>query len=160
MTRKRIDLTGQRFGRLVAIKDAGYTKNRSRVWECKCDCGNTAFVKAGHLKNGNVKSCGCLLAESYRKNLKKAHKWNQIHDFKEHTSLVSLTQGPHKSNISGVTGVQWDKSRKKWVATLWLKGVRVLYSRFAKKEDAIRARREAEEKYFKPILEKYHRDKE
>lgn len=64
------------------------------------------------------------------------------------------------ANKSGVKGVQWDKSRKKWVAMLWLKGVRVLYSRFAKKEDAIRARREAEEKYFKPILEKYHRDKE
>ncbi|EKP96035.1 hypothetical protein LCA211_2890 [Lacticaseibacillus casei 21/1] len=43
---------------------------------------------------------------------------------------------------------------------LWLKGVRVLYSRFDKKEDAIRARRDAEEKYFNPILEKYHRDKE
>lgn len=32
--------------------------------------------------------------------------------------------------------------------------------RFDKKEDAIKARREAEEKYFKPILEKYHRNKE
>lgn len=156
----RIDLTGQRFGRLVAIKDAGYTKNHSRVWECKCDCGNTAFVKAESLKYGEIKSCGCLRSDISHENLKKAYKWSQVYDCKEHTRLSALSQKIHSNNKSGVKGVQWDKSRKKWIAMLWLKGVRVLYSRFDKKEDAIRARREAEEKYFNPILEKYHRDKE
>lgn len=156
----RIDLTGQRFGRLVAIKDAGYTKNRSRVWECKCDCGNTAFVQAGNLKNGHTKSCGCLQASPPHENLRKAHKWSRIHDLKEHTKLSALSQSISSNNKSGVKGVFYDKKRKRWGATLRIKGVIVLHSRFAKKEDAIRARREAEEKYFKPILEKYHRDKE
>ncbi|MBB1163669.1 hypothetical protein FOS38_01675 [Lactobacillus rhamnosus] len=64
------------------------------------------------------------------------------------------------ANKSGVKGVYWKGPRQLWIARLYFKGVLVLDSGFAKKEDAIKARREAEEKYFKPILEKYHRDKE
>ena len=107
----RIDLTGQRFGRLVAIKDAGYTKNHSRVWECKCDCGNTAFVKAESLKYGEIKSCGCLRSDISHENLKKAYKWSQAYDCKEHTRLSALSQKIHSNNKSGVKGVQWDKSK-------------------------------------------------
>lgn len=55
------DLTGQRFGKLIAIRP---TEKRAYggniVWECKCDCGNTCYVSAHDLKHGNVKSCGCL----------------------------------------------------------------------------------------------------
>lgn len=49
---KREDLTGQRFGKLTAIKYIGNSK-----WECHCDCGNTVFVKADNLKSENSKSC-------------------------------------------------------------------------------------------------------
>ena len=34
---KFINLTGQRFGRLTAVKRVG-TKNGSPLWECICDC--------------------------------------------------------------------------------------------------------------------------
>jgi len=56
----RIDLTGRRFGRLVAIRDAGADKSRNRTWLCLCDCGNEKVVSSALLKNGNVQSCGCL----------------------------------------------------------------------------------------------------
>lgn len=52
------DLTGQRFGRLVAKK---YLKNSN--WLCICDCGNEIITKADYLKSGNTKSCGCLSEE-------------------------------------------------------------------------------------------------
>lgn len=53
-----IDLTGQRFGRLTAIKRAG--KYRTVVlWECKCDCGTKTIQPSSALRNGKVKSCGC-----------------------------------------------------------------------------------------------------
>lgn len=156
----RIDLTGQRFGRLVAIKDAGYVDHGHRVWECKCDCGNTVFVRAGSLKSGYTKYCGCLQASISRENLEKAHKWSRTHDLKEHTKLSALNDKISSANKSGVKGVYWKGPRQLWIARLYFKGVLVLDSGFAKKEDAIKARRDAEEKYFKPILEKYHRDKE
>jgi hypothetical protein len=53
-------MEGTRFGRLVVVglhsKDANYNKR----WECVCDCGNSHVVLAMKLKDGSVKSCGCL----------------------------------------------------------------------------------------------------
>lgn len=56
------DITGQRFGRLVALRPVG--KKRSFVvWLCACDCGNQTTVPSGLLLSKGTKSCGCLLAE-------------------------------------------------------------------------------------------------
>lgn len=49
------DITGQKFGRLTAIKYLGKSK-----WRCKCDCGSLTETYSGHLMNGHTKSCGCL----------------------------------------------------------------------------------------------------
>lgn len=49
----RIDHTGQRFGRLIAIQHIGDR------YLCKCDCGNQVMVKTYNLMNGTTKSCGC-----------------------------------------------------------------------------------------------------
>ena len=62
-----IDLTGQRFGRLVVLERAEniiYSDGHTRVqWLCQCDCGNQVIVRASHLTYGNIKSCGCLRTE-------------------------------------------------------------------------------------------------
>ena len=39
------DITGQRFGRLVAVRRTGEMRQRSSVWECRCDCGEQPGVK-------------------------------------------------------------------------------------------------------------------
>lgn len=57
---KKIDLTGQRFGKLTVIKESAERKNGRVCWECQCDCGNVVVVKGLSLKNGDTKSCGCL----------------------------------------------------------------------------------------------------
>lgn len=56
---KAIDITGQRFGKLVAIKKAP-NRNGKTYWLCKCDCGNEKEVQTSHLRCGKIKSCGCL----------------------------------------------------------------------------------------------------
>lgn len=56
------DLTGKRFGKLVAIKSTGNKRRRYIEWECLCDCGNTAYVASGDLNLGSVTSCGCKKA--------------------------------------------------------------------------------------------------
>lgn len=55
---KLIDLTGQRFGRLLVIKKCG-RKGRSVAWLCRCDCGSEKIMKGCALLRG-VQSCGCL----------------------------------------------------------------------------------------------------
>lgn len=60
------DLTGQRFGKLVAIcRDENKYRNGKPVtmWKCICDCGNEISVEANSLKTGNTRSCGCLSKE-------------------------------------------------------------------------------------------------
>lgn len=60
-TTSAVDLTGQRFGKLVAIKPTEKRSGSFIVWECKCDCGNIAYVSVGNLrKEGGTKSCGCI----------------------------------------------------------------------------------------------------
>lgn len=58
---RAIDLTGQRFGRLVALYSKSF--NGRLKWFCQCDCGNQVWVNTGGLRNGGTKSCGCLHKE-------------------------------------------------------------------------------------------------
>lgn len=59
---KALDLTGQRFNRLVAVATVRTAEN-GKVWFCKCDCGNDVETTANRLTTGNTKSCGCLRSE-------------------------------------------------------------------------------------------------
>jgi hypothetical protein len=61
--KKYDDISGQRFGRLIAIKRVESNKKYQSRWLCKCDCGSEVVVYAYCLKNGNTKSCGCLKKE-------------------------------------------------------------------------------------------------
>lgn len=55
------DITGQRFGRLVAWEPSDmHDAYGSTIWRCRCDCGNTVLVPIGQLTSGMKKSCGCL----------------------------------------------------------------------------------------------------
>ena len=59
--RQSKDLTGLRFGRLVAIRIAYKTDKNLLVWECKCDCGNITYVSVDALRGQHpIRSCGCL----------------------------------------------------------------------------------------------------
>ena len=60
-----LDISGQRFGKLTAIKPVGKAKNGSVKWLCKCDCGNTSVVIGYKLREGNTQSCGCGQHEKF-----------------------------------------------------------------------------------------------
>ena len=58
------DLTGKKFDRLLVISSTDRRgADGSVVWECRCDCGNTAFVTSTNLKSNNSRSCGCYAME-------------------------------------------------------------------------------------------------
>lgn len=61
--RKKLNLVGQRFGRLLVLEKAGRSKCRKILWKCKCVCGIEKIIFGAHLRNGNTKSCGCLNRE-------------------------------------------------------------------------------------------------
>lgn len=77
MTKKR-DLTGQRFGRLLVIKEAPREIGQKSIhWICKCDCGNEC-VKTSQSLFGGTKSCGCIVKEIHERAVAK----------REHTKAV------------------------------------------------------------------------
>jgi len=54
--------TGNRYGRLVVLYEASYRNKRGEVqWVCMCDCGKEKTISGASLRNGNTRSCGCLL---------------------------------------------------------------------------------------------------
>lgn len=53
------DLTGKRFGQLVARHQDGKDAQGRIFWSCLCDCGNVKRVRTAHLNRGAVQSCGC-----------------------------------------------------------------------------------------------------
>lgn len=52
--------SGKRFGMLLTITSSIDSNTGKRVWECKCDCGKTIFVKEDYLRKGIKTSCGCV----------------------------------------------------------------------------------------------------
>ena len=57
--KRLIDLTGQRFGKLVVVEYAGRNERRESLWRCVCDCGNESIVRGDVLRRGTTESCGC-----------------------------------------------------------------------------------------------------
>ena len=56
--KRLVDLTGQRFGRLIVLSRESGSK-----WKCLCDCGNEIIASGSNLKSGNTTSCGCYAKE-------------------------------------------------------------------------------------------------
>lgn len=159
--KKPVDITKKKFGKLVALKP---TNNRDKdngsiIWECKCDCGNISYVAEYRLKKGAVRSCGCLGKENSKKNMKKATGKHLEEHIVEGTNIPAISRKePKSNNTSGVTGVLWDKSRNTWRATITFKGKVYYLGRYKNKEDAIKVRKEAEEKIFGEFLEWYKKN--
>ncbi len=59
MGRKLIDITGRRFGRLVALS----RDSSANMWSCVCDCGKRIAAASGNLRKLRTQSCGCLASE-------------------------------------------------------------------------------------------------
>lgn len=71
---KKLDLTGQKFNRLMAIRDTGEKQNDGKcIWLFKCDCGNEVKIAASRVKRGVIKSCGCLANEISSKRMIDMH---------------------------------------------------------------------------------------
>ena len=57
---KKLNLIGERFGKLIVIKESEVRQYGLVTWECQCDCGNITLATTKNLRNGIKQSCGCL----------------------------------------------------------------------------------------------------
>lgn len=143
------DLSGRKFGKLKVINRI--TKKGERViWKCECECGNFIELPTSYLTSGDTQSCGCLREKQAEINLRDKFKEKYVED----VFVPNLTRKVNKNNTSGVKGVSWDKNKKKWIASLAIKGKTIYLGRYDRLEDAAKARKAGEEKYFKPYVVK------
>lgn len=156
------DLTGKKFNRLTVLGLGERNSNGQIQWKCKCDCGNVVLTTTYYLKSGHTKSCGCLNREKSSKRLKNEKFIETKNNYRKKNFLVegtslSLINPKHlrKNNKTGVNGVYWDKKLKKYRARINVKGKNISLGCFKTLEEAKKARKLAEDKYYKPILDKY-----
>ena len=151
---KRLDIAGMTFNRLTAIKPAGRSnKKKNILWLFKCACGNEIVCSASSVKEGATKSCGCLKIDKAADGIEaKRSKILWV----EGTCINSIasTKIP-KNNKSGVMGVFWSKQGQKWIAQIAFKGKKYYLGRFSTIAEAEAARKDAEKKFFEPMIEKY-----
>ena len=133
-----VDITGQRFGRLVAqYPSKRYDKSGSVVWHCQCDCGNEVDVPYNTLVYANQKSCGCQ---------KKEHD-QKLKTFLTHIDGTSVDMIKSKKvfsdNTTGFRGVYLIKG--KYVAKIVFQKKAYYLGTYESIEQAAQARKEAEE---------------
>lgn len=146
----RRQLTGQSFGSL-SVLSFSHIQAEDSYWRCKCEACGEECIKSSHaLVSGNTKSCGCG-AEKNRKSI-GIRSNEQLFDG---TRVCLIHPSKKKSDM---VGVSWNQKRKRWCATLVVRGVKHAKS-FLTKDDAIAARREMEKEYFLPIIESYNKQK-
>lgn len=152
---KSVDYSNLTVNGITLLKKTDKKSGSSYLWKCRCHCGNIFYANAANVKAGKVKSCGCITRPPLSKEfLDKGFNAYSKKYLKEHTNLSAISPKMLSTNKSGVKGVYFDKSKQRWIAVLEFQKKRHVKS-FTKKEDAIRCRKEWEEKYFKPILDKY-----
>ncbi|MCD8225270.1 MAG: hypothetical protein LUC99_10585 [Clostridiales bacterium] len=150
--KKKLDLTGQRFGRLLVLGCLSEKKEKGTLWECRCDCGNICICQTDGLRRGATRSCGCFREEKRRENMKTA-----IH-FVDGTCVERIASGKLSSaNTSGHRGV-YRRKNGGWRATIGFKGKVYNLGSFQRIEDAVSARKEAEKKLYMPFLEEYKKN--
>ena len=67
-----IDLTGEKFGRLIVIRLSQQRGNGQAMWVCQCSCGVKVRVRGNSLRNNVTRSCGCFRKET-SSNLNRKH---------------------------------------------------------------------------------------
>ena len=106
-------LTGQKFGRLIAIEPIKKRSNGGGiVWRCLCDCGNECFKRAGDLRYGSVQSCGCLQRDAVREAVTK-HGMSRTKIYKIWQAMIQRCNNP-KSTAYKYYGGRGIKVCERW----------------------------------------------
>lgn len=98
---KSIDLTGQKFERLLVIDRSGNKSSSGGIkYNCRCDCGNKSEVEANRLRTFKTKSCGCLQKETATKH----GEWNS-------PTYISWKQMLYRSQVLNIKIIMVEELR-------------------------------------------------
>lgn len=87
---EKIEMTGKRFGRWLIVGEHGRDKQGKVVWSCRCDCGSESNVVGVNLRNGDSKSCGCLVREMQKKRAIERNTTHNCYGVPAHKSWAMM----------------------------------------------------------------------
>ena len=93
------DMTNQRFGRLLVIREVDNSNFKARfaMWECLCDCGNIIITQGSALRSGHTTSCGCYKNDLSKERATK-HGYSQDRLYQTWADMKTRCNNPnHKS---------------------------------------------------------------
>ncbi|GIW59477.1 MAG: hypothetical protein KatS3mg087_0543 [Patescibacteria group bacterium] len=100
--RLKKDLTGQRFGDLLAIKPIGRAKNRNILWKCLCTCGEFLNVTQSSLTRGQ-RSC-LLCAVSRRSEKVVTHGMSKTSTYKSWCGMIERCENVNNTRYQAYGG--------------------------------------------------------
>lgn len=146
------NLIGRHFGKLEVIGRSDKRGSRGArtvpLWECRCECGAICYKATDTLTRPELSMCNdCAGKYATAKMREKA-------GFVDGTQISRLTSTKLIStNTSGARGVYWNKTSGKWRARLRFKGKIYSFGSYENFEDAVKARKEAEEQIYGEFLD-------
>ena len=149
--KKSPDLSGRKFGKLTVL---GRSEKRvprglrsSLLWECRCECGNIVYRPTDVLNNADTSMCQ-ECANAYATTLARAGA-----GFVGGTQIGKLkTNIEESSNLTGARGVYLERKTGKYRARIKFQGKLYNLGSYANLEDAVKARRQGEMKFFGEFL--------
>lgn len=151
-------VVGKKIGKFYVDSEV-----RKNYYKCICECGNVEIRSYKSLTNKGEHKCKSCTAEAVRLGRKKSEIINA--DYVNGTQISHIGKMT-SANKSGVVGVNWDKSKNKWQATIRYQGRKIYLGHYEKFDDAVKARQRGEEKVFdeienspKPIVYTFKNDK-
>lgn len=150
-----IDITNQRFGKLMALYPCEEKNRSTLIWHCKCDCGKEVDVDGTNLRRNLTKSCGCINYSIGELNIKMLLEKNNIKFQQEYTEpslnlkrfdfaifnenqIIRLIEFDGEQHMNATRGTwenhepleviqQRDKEKNKWAAAHNIPLVRIPY---------------------------------
>ena len=96
MSRKLIDLSGQKFGKLYVRGRWGFVQRNTKqpTWLCKCDCGAIVIALGASLRGGTKRSCGCLVGKT-----QPGHRMTNTPTYNSWRGMIERTTNPNNSHF-------------------------------------------------------------
>lgn len=102
----RVIKPGDKFERLTVLRLIDTQRWKGAAWLCRCDCGEVHTVRAGHLRSGGCKSCGCLSREMARRRGRNSWKHGMLKtkEYKAFDNAKQRCTNPNKDGYNNYGG--------------------------------------------------------
>lgn len=111
---RSVELTGQQFNRLTAIRRTGKSTSSGVLWLCQCQCGQQIEVAAHSLRTGNTGSCGCLHKEAIARRNRLYPLKGKASPFFKHGHTLDYKTSPEYESWRGMKERCFNPKNKKY----------------------------------------------